>query len=317
MKSQQFVHLHVHSNYSFPPHGLSSIKQLVDKAIACHMPGMALTDNGNMFGSKEFFDYCNEVNQGKADNEKFKPIFGCEVYCAHRGLHYKENFALDGRGWHLVLLAKNEMGYHNLMRIVNEAWNDGYYVRPRTDHNSIEKYHEGLIATSACLAGEIPSYISKGQLEEAEKSVEWFKTVFGDDFYIELMRHEVKDSTQRANRDIFETQKAIEPALLDLARKHNVKFICSNDSLFADKEDAETHDDMICVVTQKEKNDPSRILYSKQEWLKTPEEMAEVFSDIPEALANTIEVFNKVEIYHLDQFQEIPSDLKHVIPNRY
>lgn len=317
MKNQQFVHLHVHSNYSYPPNGLSSIKQLVDKAIACHMPGMALTDNGNMFGSKEFFDYCNEVNQGKADNEKFKPIFGCEVYCARRGLHSKENVVLDGRGWHLVLLAKNEKGYHNLMRIVNEAWNDGYYVRPRTDHNSIEKYHEGLIATSACFAGEIPSYISKGQSEEAKKAIEWFKRVFGDDFYIELMRHEVKDSTQRANRDIFETQKAIEPALLDLARKHNVKFICSNDSLFADKEDAETHDDMICVVTQKEKNDPSRILYSKQEWLKTPEEMAEVFSDIPEALANTIEVFNKVEIYHLDQFQEIPSDLKHVIPNRY
>lgn len=310
--NNNFVHLHVHSYYS-SLHGLSTIKQLVDKAVACNMQGMALTDK-NMFGVKEFIDYCNEVNENKIDDEKFKPIIGCEMYCAHGDLHSRGNFLREGKGWHLILLAKNEVGYHNLLKIVNEAWTDGFYHCPRTDHKSLEKYHEGLIATSACIAGEIPRYIQKGQLEEAEKSVEWFKNLFGDDFYIELMRHEVKDQETQANRDIFRTQKSIEPTLIELAHKHDVKIICTNDVYFANEEDAETHDNMLCIATGKEKNDPSRWYVSKQEWLKTSEEMAELFSDIPEALDNTIEILNKVEWYNIDQFQEIPSELDVNVP---
>lgn len=309
---EDFVHLHVHTQYSILD-GQAAIPKLVDKAINNGMRGMAVTDHGNMFGIKEFFNYCNKVNKGKSDEEKFKPIFGCEVYCARRNLHSKENNALDKSGWHLILLAKNEVGYHNLVKIVSEAWVDGYYHRPRTDHQAIEKHHEGLIASSACLAGEIPRYIKNGQIEEAEKSIQWFKSIFGDDFYIELMRHEVKDPMQRANRDTYKEQKAIEPTLIELARKYNVKLICTNDSHFVDEENAEAHDRLLCLSTGKDLDDPNRMLYSKQEWFKTREEMNDVFKDIPEALNNTIEILNKVETYSIDHapimpFFAIPED---------
>ncbi len=309
---EDFVHLHVHTQYSILD-GQAAIPKLVDKAINNGMRGMAVTDHGNMFGIKEFFNYCNKVNKGKSDEEKFKPIFGCEVYCARRNLHSKENNALDKSGWHLILLAKNEAGYHNLVKIVSEAWVDGYYHRPRTDHQAIEKHHEGLIASSACLAGEIPRYIKNGQIEEAEKSIQWFKSIFGDDFYIELMRHEVKDPMQRANRDTYKEQKAIEPTLIELARKYNVKLICTNDSHFVDEENAEAHDRLLCLSTGKDLDDPNRMLYSKQEWFKTREEMNDVFKDIPEALNNTIEILNKVETYSIDHapimpFFAIPED---------
>ena len=302
---EDFIHLHVHTQYSILD-GQAAIPKLVDKAIKNGMRGMAVTDHGNMFGIKEFFNYCNKVNKGKSDEEKFKPIFGCEVYCARRDLHSKENNALDKSGWHLILLAKNEVGYHNLIKIVSEAWVDGYYHRPRTDHKSLEKYHEGLIASSACLAGEIPRYVKNGQIEEAEKSIEWFKSLFGDDFYIELMRHEVKNPMQRANRETFKEQKAIEPTLIELARKHNVKLICTNDSHFVDEENAEAHDRLLCLSTGKDLDDPNRMLYSKQEWFKTREEMNDVFKDIPEALSNTIEILNKVETYSIDHAPIMP-----------
>ena len=302
---EDFVHLHVHTQYSILD-GQAAIPKLVDKAINNGMRGMAITDHGNMFGIKEFFNYCNKVNKGKSDEEKFKPIFGCEVYCARRDLHSKENNALDKSGWHLILLAKNEVGYHNLIKIVSEAWVDGYYHRPRTDHKAIEKHHEGIIASSACLAGEIPRYIKNGQIDKAENSIEWFKSIFGDDFYIELMRHEVKDPMQRANRDTFKEQKAIEPTLIELARKHNVKLICTNDSHFVDEENAEAHDRLLCLSTGKDLDDPNRMLYSKQEWFKTREEMNDVFKDIPEALSNTIEILDKVETYDIDHAPIMP-----------
>lgn len=309
---EDFVHLHVHTQYSILD-GQAAIPKLVDKAMKDGMRGMAVTDHGNMFGVKEFFNYCNKVNKGKPDAEKFIPIFGCEVYCARRDLHSKENNGLDKSGWHLILLAKNEIGYHNLVKIVSEAWVDGYYHRPRTDHQALEKHHEGLIASSACLAGEIPRYIKHGQITEAEKSIEWFKSVFGEDFYIELMRHEVKDPMQKANREVFKEQKAIEPTLIELARKHGVKLICTNDTHFVDEENAEAHDRLLCLSTGKDLDDPKRMLYSKQEWFKTRAEMNEVFKDIPEALSNTIEILNKVEAYSIDHppimpFFAIPED---------
>ena len=311
-RMEDFVHLHVHTQFSILD-GQASIQKLVDKAIGNGMRGMAVTDHGNMFGIKEFFNYTNGINKGKSPEEKFVPIFGCEVYCARRSLNLKENNGIDNSGWHLILLAKNETGYHNLIKIVSKAWVEGYYHRPRTDHKELELHHEGLIASSACLAGEIPYYLRRGQMEKAEESVKWFKDLFGDDFYIELMRHEVKDPAQRANRETFQEQKKIEPQLIELARKYNVKLICTNDSHFVDEDNAEAHDRLLCLSTGRDLNDPTRMLYSKQEWFKTKEEMNEVFSDLPEALSNTIEILNKIEIYNIDHapimpFFEIPKE---------
>ena len=302
---EDFVHLHVHTQYSILD-GQAAVPKLVDKAIKNGMKGMAITDHGNMFGIKEFFNYCNKVNEGKPEEEQFKPIFGCEVYCARRSLRLKENNGIDKSGWHLILLAKNEVGYHNLIKIVSEAWVDGYYHRPRTDHESLKRHHEGIIASSACLAGEIPRYISKGQIDEAEKALLWYKDVFGEDFYIELMRHEVKDPNQRANRETFLAQKAVEPTLISLARKHGVKIICTNDSHFVDEDNAEAHDRLLCLSTGRDLDDPKRMLYSKQEWFKTREEMNEVFADMPEALANTMEILGKVERYSIDHAPIMP-----------
>ena len=302
---EDFVHLHVHTQYSILD-GQAAVPKLVDKAIKNGMKGMAITDHGNMFGIKEFFNYCNKVNDGKPEEEQFKPIFGCEVYCARRSLRLKENNGIDKSGWHLILLAKNEVGYHNLIKIVSEAWVDGYYHRPRTDHESLKRHHEGIIASSACLAGEIPRYISKGQIDEAEKSLLWYKDVFGEDFYIELMRHEVKNPNQRANRETFLAQKAVEPTLISLARKHGVKIICTNDSHFVDEDNAEAHDRLLCLSTGRDLDDPKRMLYSKQEWFKTREEMNEVFADLPEALANTMEILGKVERYSIDHAPIMP-----------
>ncbi len=307
---EDFVHLHVHSQYSILD-GQAAISKMVDKAIANGMKGMALTDHGNMFGIKEFFNYVKKVNKGR--EEKFVPIFGCEVYCARRSLELKENNGIDPSGWHLILLAKNEVGYHNLVKIVSKAWVDGYYHRPRTDHKEIEAHHEGLICSTACLAGEVPYYIRRGQMDKAEESVKWFKNLFGDDFYIELMRHEVKNPSQRANRETFVEQKQVEPKLIELARKYDVKLICTNDSHFVDEENAEAHDRLLCLSTGRDLDDPNRMLYSKQEWFKTREEMNMVFSDIPEALSNTMEIVGKVEQYDIDHapimpFFEIPKE---------
>ena len=311
-RMEDFIHLHVHTQFSILD-GQASIQKLVDKAISNGMRGLAITDHGNMFGIKEFFNYTNKVNKGKSPEEMFMPIFGCEVYCARRALELKENNGIDNSGWHLILLAKNEVGYHNLIKIVSKAWVDGYYHRPRTDHKELELHHEGLIASSACLAGEIPYYLRRGQMEKAEESVKWFKDLFGDDFYIELMRHEVKNPTQRANRETFQEQKKIEPYLIELARKYNVKLICTNDSHFVDEDNAEAHDRLLCLSTGRDLDDPNRMLYSKQEWFKTKEEMNEVFSDLPEALSNTIEILHKIEAYNIDHapimpFFEIPKE---------
>ena len=304
MLEKNFTHLHVHTQYSVLD-GQAGIKKLVDKAVADGMRGMAVTDHGNMFGIKEFFNYVKKINKGNPDL-KFKPIFGCEMYCARRSMAQKET-KLDSSGWHLIVLAKNEVGYHNLVHLVSNAWTDGFYSRPRTDHTQLEKYHEGLIVSSACLAGEIPWYIRRGEMEKAEESLRWFKNLFGDDFYLELMRHEVKDPNQRANRETFPIQQEVNKVLIDFARKYNVKLIATNDVHFVDEENAEAHDHLICLSTGRDLDDPNRMLYSKQEWFKTTEEMYEIFSDIPEALENTMEVLDKVETYTIDHDPIMPN----------
>lgn len=304
---QDFVHLHVHTYYSILD-GQASISKLVDKAVANGMRGMAVTDHGNMFGIKELFDYCNKVNGARKGEgkEPFKPIFGCEVYVAHHKKTDKVKDHGDMGGNHLILLAKNYKGYKNLIKLVSRAWVDGYYMRPRTDHDDLEKYHEGLIVCSACIAGEVPSKILKGDMNGARKALEWYKRVFGDDYYLELQRHEVKDPNIRANRETFPLQQKANREIIELAKEYGVKLVCTNDSHFVDKENAEAHDHLLCISTGKDLDDPSRMLYSKQEWFKTREEMNDIFSDVPEAMSSTVEILDKVEFYDIEHAPIMP-----------
>ncbi|MDE6268324.1 MAG: DNA polymerase III subunit alpha [Muribaculaceae bacterium] len=331
---QPFIHLHVHSQYSVLD-GQASIDALVDKAIADGMPGIAVTDHGNMFGIKEFFNYVNKKNgkvrdaikaakkkikeadeaadeQARAEAEEelkaaqkkiFKPIFGCEMYVANESRLTHTDKRDTGR--HLVVLAKNEKGYHNLVKIVSHAWTEGFYSHPRTDKGELEAYHEGLIVCSACLGGEIPRLIQAGEIEEAERQVQWFKSVFGDDYYIELQRH--KATTPRANHDVYPIQERVNPELIRIARKFDIKLVATNDVHFVNEEDAEAHDRLICVSTGKFLNEEGRMLYSKQEWMKTQAEMNAIFSDIPEALSNTLEILDKVETYNIDHAPIMPT----------
>lgn len=336
---EDFVHLHVHTQYSLLD-GQASIGKLVDKAIANEMRGMAITDHGNMMGVKEFFNIAKKKNapimseikalkKKNAEEEKkenpdteliaqiqqdietaqkriFKPIFGCEMYVAERTM-YDKTKELDTRRYHLVVLAKNKKGYHNLVKLVSRAWTDGFYSKPRTDHNELEKYHEGLIVCSACLAGEVPRRILANDIAKAEEIILWYKNLFGEDYYLEMQRHEVTNPNQRANRDTFVEQQRANIEIIRLAQKHNVKLICTNDVHFVDADNAEAHDRLLCLGTNRDVDDMSRMLYSKQEWFKTKEEMNEIFSDVPEALKNTCEICDKVEIYDIDHAPIMPN----------
>ena len=304
---EDFIHLHVHTYYSILD-GQSPVEKLVDKAVANGMRGMAITDHGNMFGVKELFNYCNKINgklkdQGK---EPFKPIFGCEMYVARRTKADRVKEKGDAGGYHLIVLAKNYHGYKNLIKLVSRAWVDGFYSKPRTDRADLEKYHEDLIVCSACIAGEVPAKILQGDIPGAREAIEWHKRVFGDDYYLELQRHEVKDPNQRANRETFPLQQRANKEILKLAKEYGIKVVCTNDCHFVDQENAEAHDHLLCLSTGKELNDPTRMLYSKQEWFKTREEMNEIFADVPEALSNTLEILDKVETYSIDHSPIMP-----------
>ncbi len=304
---EDFVHLHVHTQYSLLD-GMSAIPKMVDKAIADGMKGVAVTDHGNMFGIKDLFDYCGKVNKGRKKEglEPFKPIFGCEVYVARRRKEDKDNNMGDRGGNHLILLAKNFNGYKNLIKLVSRAWVDGLYGRPRTDHADLELFHEDLICCSACIAGEVPAKILKGDLKGARESAAWFKRVFGDDYYLELQRHEVTNPNQRANRETYPLQQKANEEIIRIARELDIKLVCTNDAHFVDQDDAEAHDHLLCLSTGKDLDDPTRMLYSKQEWFKTRQEMNAIFSDVPEALSNTLEVLEKVEMYNIESDPIMP-----------
>ena len=338
-----FTHLHVHSHYSLLD-GLSKVEEIVDKCIATGMNSVALTDHGNMYGIKDLLDYTKGLNKKRkaAAEEKgepfvpFKPIVGCEVYCARRGRHSMRDdkavngegrtYVIDRSGWHLILLAKNMEGYHNLCRIVSHGYmSDAFYHTPRIDKELLEKWHEGVICCSACLGGELPQkildgiktadaqrqktaslkeLIEQGVFQEAEETVQWFKNLFGEDYYIELQRHETQKPG--GDQEVYQRQQQVNPVLIELARKYGVKIICTNDSHFVNEEDAEAHDRLICLSTNHYVTDVNRMHYTKQEWLKTPEEMAEIFSDLPEALENTQEIVDKVEVYDIDHGPIMP-----------
>ena len=304
---EDFIHLHVHTYYSILD-GQSPVQKLVDKAVANGMRGMAITDHGNMFGVKELYNYCNKINGKLKDEgkEPFKPIFGCEMYVAHRRKCDREKDRGDMGGYHLIVLAKNYNGYKNLIKLVSRAWVDGYYMRPRTDREDLERYHEDLIVCSACIAGEVPAKILNGDMQGAREAIEWYKRVFGDDYYLELQRHEVKDPHQRANRETFQLQQRANKELIELSKEYGIKLVCTNDCHFVDQDNAEAHDHLLCLATGKDLDDPNRMLYSKQEWFKTREEMNEIFADVPEALSNTLEILDKVEPYSIDHAPIMP-----------
>ena len=329
-----FIHLHVHTQFSVLD-GQASVPALVDKAIEDGMPGLAITDHGNMFGIKEFYNYAKkkngkvkdqiseaekalkeaeekgdtaaiEENRQKIESLKkkiFKPIFGCEMYVAVKSLH--EHVDKKDTGRHLIVLAKNETGYHNLIKIVSQAWTEGFYSHPRTDKAALAAHSEGLIVCSACLGGEIPRLIQAGEIEEAEKQVQWFKNVFGEDYYIELQRH--KTNKPGANRTTYEVQESVNPELIRIARKYNIKIVATNDVHFVNETDAEAHDRLICVSTNKNLTDETRMRYTKQEWMKTQAEMNEIFADLPEALTNTLEILDKVTTYSIDHKPILPN----------
>jgi DNA polymerase-3 subunit alpha len=221
------------------------------------------------------------------------------IYIAlFRGINVGGNNKVDGSGWHLVVLAKNLKGYKNLIKIVSKSWTEGFYYRPRIDKELLEKYSEGLIVSSACLGGEISRKVDNGQINEAEEVVQWYKRVFGDDYYIELQRH--KTDRPDADQTTYPKQQKVNEELIRIARKYDVKLIATNDVHFVNEEDADAHDRLICLSTGRDFDDPDRMRYSKQEWLKTTAEMNQVFADIPEALSNTLEIADKVEFYSID-----------------
>ena len=270
------------------------------------MTGMAITDHGNMFGIKDFFDAAKSMNKdwSKAGEPTIMPIFGCEVYVAHRGLSRKEGKA-DMSGWHLILLAKNKKGYQNLIKLVSIGWVDGYYMRPRIDHEVLEKYHENLICCSACLGGEIARKFDMGDLEGAEQAILWHKNLFGDDYYLEMQRHPSKNPL--FNPQCYEKQKPYNAFLQQMAAKHGIKLIASNDVHFVDEDNGEAHDHLICLNTGKDLDDPNRMRYTLQEWFKTTAEMNELFSDVPEALSNTMEIVGKCEQYDIENGPIMPN----------
>lgn len=300
MSQPTFTHLHVHSQYSLLD-GKASIPELVDKCLATGMRGIALTDHGNMFGIKEFFNYVEKKNGGLPDDEKFKPILGCEMYVARDKMTNKKD--KSDNGYHLIVLAKNLKGYHNLVKLVSKAWTEGYYYKPRTDRDELAKHREGLIVCSACLGGEVPQFIMHEEFEKAEERILWYKSVFGDDYYLELQRHQT--FKENANREVYVEQCKVNEHLIRYARKHNIKLVATNDVHFTNEDDAEAHDRLICVSMQKKFSEP-RLHYTKQEWLKTPEEMYEIFKDIPEALETTQEILDKVEFYTINHAPIMP-----------
>ena len=341
MRMEPFIHLHVHTQYSLLD-GQASIDALIDKAHKDGMRAIAVTDHGVMFGIKEFFNKVNKRNskpqgvikesekalkpllaksdptaeelqqieelQAKIAEAKaaiFKPIIGCECYCARHGRLSKLASQDDRSGWHLIVLAKNKNGYKNLIKLVSLSWTEGFYGRPRIDKELLEKYHDDLIVCSACLGGEIPQLIMKGQIEKAEESICWFKQLFGADYYLEMQRHETHDPN--ADCSIYPHQVEVNKVLVELAHKHDIKLIATNDVHFVNADDAEAHDRLICLSTGKDLDDPNRMRYSKQEWMKTTAEMNSIFSDVPEALRNTLEIADKVEFYSIDSGPIMPT----------
>lgn len=307
-----FTHLHVHTHYSVLD-GMSDIGALIKKCQKNGMNALALTDHGNMFGIKEFHDKCAKINDGKEPGDEgfFKPIFGVEAYVSRRKHTDHDNtfkeinpingkeIIIDASGYHLILLAKNLKGYENLCKMISIAWVDGNYYRPRIDHQLLKENHEGLICCSACLGGEVSQLIMRGEVDKARECILWHKRLFGDDYYLEIQRH--RTEKVRGDRNTYLKQVKVNEVIMQLAAETKTKVIATNDVHFVDEEHADAHEMLICLSTGRDIDDPERMCYTKQEWLKTPEEMQAIFSDIPEVLENTQEIVDKIEVYSLER----------------
>ena len=299
MKTQQFVHFNVHSHYSILD-GCSTIKQLVDAAIKNRMPGIAITDRGNMFGIMEFFDYVNRVNKERQEKGKkpFKPIIGCELYVVKHGSKEQKNGVNDFKGYHMTVLAKNLIGYKNLIKIVSNAWNDGFYASPRTDRKDLEKFHEGLIVLSGGFGSEVFNHAMKEEITALDDSIKWYKQVFGDDYYLEIRREADYDLSKDAPSELMIEQEKVNKVLIQKAKELGVKVVATNDVHYVNPEDLAVYNIQQCILVRKTMEefdtDPLRF-----RWLRSKHEMCYLFSDIPEAISNTMEIFDKVETYDI------------------
>lgn len=290
-----FTHLHVHTQYSILD-GAAAIKKLVARAAELGQTAIAITDHGNMFGVKEF--------HGAANKAGIKPILGCEVYVAAAS-RFDKSGKDDRGGDHLILLAKNEVGYHNLVKLVSYAWTEGFYYNPRIDKELLLKYHEGLICCSACLGGEIPQHIMNNDLEAAEASVQWFKDLFGEDYYLEMQLH--PSGVPSIDENVYSNQQKVNRHILEIAQKYGVKYIATNDVHYINADDAPSHDRLICLSTGRDLDDPKRMRYTTQEYLKSEDEMLQLFGDHPLALSNTQEIVDKIESYSLSHKPYMPN----------
>ncbi|MCQ2142695.1 MAG: DNA polymerase III subunit alpha [Bacteroidales bacterium] len=290
-----FIHLHVHTQYSILD-GLSAIPKLFDRAEELGQPAIAITDHGNMYGVKEFFKFA-------AKHPKVKPIVGCEIYVT-RGYDHRLHDKEHDKYYHLILLAKNYNGYKNLMKIVSESHINGMYYKPRVSHEIIEKYSKDLICSSACFAGEVARNIYAGDFDAAEKAIMWHKKVFGDDYYLEVMLH--RTEVPGLSQELAEKQAVVNSGIFELAERTGVKVIATNDVHFVRKEDGPVHDRLICLTTNAYIDDPDRLRYTQQEYLKSEEEMRELFPGHPEVIDNTMEIYSKVESYKIDRGHVLP-----------
>ena len=306
MKNQEFVHLNVHSHYSLY-NGVSTVKQLVDAAIKEKMPGIAITDYGNMFGIMEFIEYVARINKERKEKRKknFKPIIGCDLYVAKHGSKEQKNGVRDMKGYHLTVLVKNLQGYKNLVKIVSNAWTDGFYASPRTDRMDLEKYHEGLIVLSGGVGSEVYAHARKEEISELDDTITWYKQVFGDDFYLEMRRDADYDLSKDTPSDLMIEQEKVNQVLIQKSKEFGVKVVCTNEVLYAYPEDLAVFNmqQRIAVGKTIEEYDTDPLRFR---WLTGKEFMDNLFLDCPEAISNTMEIFNKVEIFDIQHTPIMP-----------
>ena len=315
MKAYRFVHLNVHSHYSIND-GCASIRELVDAAIKDGMPGIAITDNGNMFGIMEFFDHVSRINIERTEKGKkpFKAIIGCELYVAKHGPKEQKDGHKDLKGYHLTVLAKNLKGYKNLMKIVSNSWTDGFYGSPRTDRADLEKYHEGLIVLSGSAGSEVFTKISKGDIEGLEETIKWYQQTFGEDYYLELQRCADYDLKSNTPSELMLEQEKVNTVLMQKAREYGVKVVATNDVHYVAPEDLSVYNIQQCYATGKTMEEFSKTDFLQFRWLTSRKYMCELFSDIPEAIASTMEICDKIEFYDIHHAPIVPTI---DIPNRF
>ena len=299
MNRFRFVHLNVHSHYSIND-GCASIKELVDAAIKDKMPGVAITDNGNMFGVMEFFDYVTRINNERRQKGKkpFKPIIGCELYVAP-GVKEDKKLCKHSKGFRLTVIAKNYQGYRNLIKIVSNSWTDGFYMRPRTDHHDLEKYHDGLIVLSGGVGSEVYSHVVSDDIAGLDATIKWYKQTFGVDYYLELQRCADYDLKSDTPSDLMLEQQRVNAALMQKAKESGVKVVATNDVHYVAPEDLAAYNIQQCYATGKTMDEFAKTDILQFRGLTSRKYMCELFSDIPEAKANTMDIYNKVEFYDI------------------